>query len=205
MKLLEILKAQGVTDEQIKAIQTSMKENKVYETSLENADERYNKLKTQKSELDNLLKERDTQLADLSKNNKDNETLLNQIKDLQALNKNQVAEYENKINKMQFDYALDGALTGAKCKNNKALKALLDMGSIKYQEGKLEGLETQLEGLKQEVSYLFEVEESPAGSGFNPAGESSNKITKEQFSKMNMLQRQQLYKNDPKLYEELRK
>ncbi|WP_286233334.1 phage scaffolding protein [Romboutsia ilealis] len=205
MKLLEILKAQGATDEQIKAIQTSMKENKVYETSLENADERYNKLKTQKSELDNLLKERDTQLADLSKNNKDNETLLNQIKDLQALNKNQVAEYENKINKMQFDYALDGALTGAKCKNNKALKALLDMGSIKYQEGKLEGLETQLEGLKQEVSYLFEVEESPAGSGFNPAEESSNKITKEQFSKMNMLQRQQLYKNDPKLYEELRK
>ena len=41
----EILKAQGVTDEQIKAIQTSMKENRVYETSLENADERYNKLK----------------------------------------------------------------------------------------------------------------------------------------------------------------
>ncbi len=36
MKLLEILKAQGLTDEQIKAIQTSMKENKVYETSLEN-------------------------------------------------------------------------------------------------------------------------------------------------------------------------
>ncbi len=28
MKLLEILKAQGVTDEQIKAIQTSMKENR---------------------------------------------------------------------------------------------------------------------------------------------------------------------------------
>ena len=39
MKLLEILKAQGLTDDQINAIQTSMKENKVYETSLENADE----------------------------------------------------------------------------------------------------------------------------------------------------------------------
>ena len=51
MKLLEILKAQGLTDDQINAIQTSMKENKVYETSLENADERYNKLKTQKLEL----------------------------------------------------------------------------------------------------------------------------------------------------------
>ena len=147
MKLLEILKAQGLTDEQIKAIQTSMKENKVYETSLENAEERYNKLKTQKSELDNLLKERDTQLSDLSKNNKDNEELLKQIKDLQVLNKNQVAEYENKINKMQFDYALEGALTGAKCKNNKALKALLDMNNIKYQDGKLAGLENQINSL----------------------------------------------------------
>ena len=44
MKLLEILKAQGLTDEQIKAIQTSMKENKVYETSLENAEEIHNYL-----------------------------------------------------------------------------------------------------------------------------------------------------------------
>ena len=177
MKLLEILKAQGLTDEQIKAIQTSMKENKVYETSLENADERYNKLKTQKSELDNLLKERDTQLADLSKNNKDNEELLKQIKDLQALNKNQVAEYENKINKMQFDYALDGALTGAKCKNNKALKALLDMDSIKYQEGKFEGLDTQLEALQKDASYLFNIETNPGGSGFNPTGGGEPKET----------------------------
>lgn len=56
MKLLEILKAQGLTDDQINAIQTSMKENKVYETSLENADERYNKLKTQKLELEEQIK-----------------------------------------------------------------------------------------------------------------------------------------------------
>lgn len=177
MKLLEILKAQGLTDEQINAIQTSMKENKVYETSLENADERYNKLKTQKSELDNLLKERDTQLADLSKNNKDNEALLTQIKDLQALNKNQVAEYENKINKMQFDYALDGALAGAKCKNNKALKALLDMNNIKYQDGKLEGLEDQINSLKESDAYLFDLDQTSTGSGFNPTGGGEPKET----------------------------
>lgn len=202
MKLLEILKAQGLTDEQIKAIQTSMKENKVYETSLENADERYNKLKTQKSELDNLLKERDTQLADLSKNNKDNEALLTQIKDLQALNKNQVAEYENKINKIQFDYALDGALTGAKCKNNKAVKALLDMESITYQEGKLEGLDPQLEVLQKDASYLFDIETNPGGSGFNP-GSSSQTITKEEFNKMGYSERVKLYSENRELYNNL--
>ena len=51
MKLVDILKAQELTDEQISKIQASMKENKIYETSLENADERYNKLKTQKDNL----------------------------------------------------------------------------------------------------------------------------------------------------------
>ena len=40
MKLMEILKAQGLSDEQINKITASMKENKVYETSLENIDER---------------------------------------------------------------------------------------------------------------------------------------------------------------------
>ena len=48
MKLAEILKAQGLNDEQITAVQNSMKENKLYTTSLENVDERYNKLKTQR-------------------------------------------------------------------------------------------------------------------------------------------------------------
>lgn len=187
MKLAEILKAQGLNDEQITAIQNSMKENKLFTTSIENADERYNKLKTQKTELDSILKERDTQLADLSKNNKDNEELLNQIKDLQALNKTQVADYEAKINKMQFDYALDGALSMAKCKNNKALKALLNIDELKYQDGKLEGLETQLENLKTEASYLFDIEEqqTPPGSGFNPGGDGSTKyFTVEDVRKM---------------------
>ena len=187
MKLAEILKAQGLNDEQITAIQNSMKENKLFTTSIENADERYNKLKTQKTELDSILKERDTQLADLSKNNKDNEELLNQIKDLQALNKNQVADYEAKINKMQFDYALDGALSMAKCKNNKALKALLNIDELKYQDGKLEGLETQLESLKTEASYLFDIEEqqTPPGSGFNPGGDGNTKyFTAEDVRKM---------------------
>lgn len=160
----EILKSNGLNDDQITNILNSMKEAKVYTTKHENIDERYNKLKTQKTELETQIKERDTQLADLSKNNKDNESLLNQIKDLQALNKQTTTDYENKINQIQFDYALEGALTNAKCKNTKALKALLDMESIKYQEGKLEGLEKQLEGLKESDSYLFDLD-APTNTG----------------------------------------
>ena len=208
MKLAEILKAQGLNDEQITAVQNSMKENKLYTTSLENVDERYNKLKTQKTELEGQIKERDKQLSDLSKNHKDNEELAKQLEQLQLLNKKTKEDYENKIASIQFDYALEGALTSAKCKNNKALKALLNLDEVKYQDGKLEGLEAQLKALKQvpSSSCLFELEEkTPVGSGFNPGGTSYNRVTKEEFRKMNMLQRNELYRKDPQLYEELRK
>lgn len=126
---------------------------------------RFDQVNQAKKELEVQLKERDTQLADLSKNNKDNESLLNQIKDLQALNKQTTADYENKINQIQFDYALDGALTNAKSKNNKALKALLDMNSIKYQEGKFEGLQEQIEALQKDASYLFDLDTAPTNTG----------------------------------------
>lgn len=203
MTLLEILKAQGLNDEQIQAVQNSMKENKIYTTSLENVDERYNKLKTQKTELEVQITERDKQLKDLSKNNIDNEELTKQIEKLQLSNKQTKDDYENKIASIQFNYALEGALTSAKCKNNKALKALLDMNNIKYQEGKIEGLESQLEGLKKEASYLFEAEETQGGSGFNPGGGPGfkNPFSKEHF---NLTEQAKLLKGNPSLANKLR-
>ena len=184
----EILKNNGLNEDQITNILNSMKESKVYTTKHENIDERYNKLKTQKTELEAQIKERDTQLADLSKNNKGNEDLLNQIKDLQALNKQTTTDYENKINQMQFDYALEGALTNAKSKNNKALKALLDMNSIKYQEGKLEGLQEQIEALQKDASYLFDLNNAPQNTGgigqFGRGGSTAPKFTCDDIKKM---------------------
>lgn len=165
MKLIDILKAQGVTDEQINKIQASMKENKVFETSLENADERYNKLKTQKDDLKGQLDTANATIEDLKKNNTDNETLQNTIKGHEATIANLKKEAETK----DFNYALDAVLKDNKCKNSKALKALLNMEGIKLNEGKFEGLEEQLKALKESDSYLFDAEEKqPGGSGFNP-------------------------------------
>lgn len=160
MKLIDILKAQGVTDEQINKIQASMKENKVFETSLENADERYNKLKTQKDDLKGQLDTANATIEDLKKNNTDNETLQNTIKGHEATIANLKKEAETK----DFNYALDTALKESKCKNTKALKALLNMEVIKVNGDKVEGLEDQLKTLKESDSYLFDVVEEP-GNG----------------------------------------
>lgn len=160
MKLIDILKAQGLTDDQINKITASMKENKVYETSLENADERYSKMKGKKEDFEGQLKTANDTIADLKKNNTDNETLQKTITDHEATIENLKKEAETK----DFNYALDNALKESKCKNTKALKALLNMEVIKVNGDKVEGLEDQLKTLKESDSYLFDVVEEP-GSG----------------------------------------
>lgn len=163
--LKELLKKQGIDDTKVESILNAMKEAKVYISKNENIDERYSKLKSQKAELDKQLAERDTQLEELKKNNSNNAELLKQLDDLKKANETSKTEYENKISKLEFDYALDNALLGAKCKNTKALKALLNIENISLKEGKFEGLNEQLETLKNNESYLFE--ETPSNNTGN--------------------------------------
>ena len=78
---------------------------------------------------------------------------------------------EAKITAMQFDHALDGALSGAKAKNAKAVKALLDMEGLKMNNGEIVGLNEQLEKVKEENGYLFDddtAEQKPKFAGTTP-------------------------------------
>ena len=58
---------------------------------------------------------------------------------------------------LKFDHALDGALTGAKAKNSKAVRALLDTEQLKFNDadGSIIGLKDQLEKIQKENDYLF--------------------------------------------------
>lgn len=69
------------------------------------------------------------------------------------------ADAEKKLEQVQFDHALDSALSGAKARNAKAVKALLDMEGLKLNNGEIIGLDKQLETLKADNGYLFEGEE----------------------------------------------
>lgn len=70
------------------------------------------------------------------------------------------AEATAQVSKLKFDHALDGALTGAKAKNAKAVRALLSMETLKLNDadGSIVGLKDQLETLQKENDYLFESE-----------------------------------------------
>lgn len=204
MEFKELLKAQSLTDEQINNITAKMKEEKIYTTSLENADERYTKLKGQKADLDEQIKAANTTITELKKNNKDNEVLQQTIQDHEATIENLKKESAQK----DFNYALDSALKDNKCKNAKALKALLDLDNIKFNEGKLEGLEGQLTALKESDGYLFDTS-NPApgntgGAGNHPrVGGGAGEVTKADLMKMPYSKRVEFFNNNKEEFNRL--
>ena len=163
--MLEILKNCGVEEEKANEIVKAMNEAKVYTTNLENVDVRYNKLQEQKKQLEEASKTYQKQLEELTKNNADVEALNKLVEQLQLSNKELEENHSKEMHNLQFNFALEGALTNAKSKNNKALKALLNMDNIRYQEGKLEGLQEQIEALQKDASYLFDLETTPQNTG----------------------------------------
>lgn len=203
--MLEVLKKCGVEEDKANEIVKAMGEAKIYTTNLENVDVRYNKLQEQKKQLEEASKTYENQLKDLQKNNADVEALNKLVEQLQLSNKELETNHKQEMDRLQFNFALDGALTNAKSKNNKALKALLDMNSIKYQEGKFEGLQEQIEALQKDASYLFDLETAPQNTGGlgNFGRGNSSTITKEQFRSMSYMEKMDLYNKDKDLFNQL--
>lgn len=132
---------------------------------------RMDEVNKENKSLKQTVSERDKQLADLEKSNGDNETLKNQLIELQKLNAEQLKAHEAEMSQLKLDNAVEAALTAAGAKNNKALRALLDSEKIKLdRSGKLEGLEEQLKAVRKSDPYLFAEKEQATASfkGFQP-------------------------------------
>ncbi len=65
-------------------------------------------------------------------------------------------DYEDKLNAVKFSSALDLEIQKSGAKSEKALKALLDMDKIGFEDGSLTGFAEQLEKVKNENGYLFD-------------------------------------------------
>ena len=87
--------------------------------------------------------------------------------DLIAEKDRQIADYEKRIEKMEFDNILDGKLQGARARNSAAVRALLDMDDICVVDGKMVGADEQIRSIKAKDGYLFEGINT--GGGANPS------------------------------------
>lgn len=64
-------------------------------------------------------------------------------------------EWNGKLADMAFDHALEAAITGANGKNAKAIRALLDVDTLKGSKNQEADIKAALEGLKKDSGYLF--------------------------------------------------
>ena len=79
------------------------------------------------------------------------------------------AEHQAKIVDIEFNSALDAALTASKARNSKVVKALLDLDKLKTSKNHTEDIKAVLEALKAENDYLFIFSENK-GEPFHPIG-----------------------------------
>lgn len=147
---------------------------------------RFDEVNEENKGLKSQIADRDTQLEQLKKSSGDNADLKAQIEKLQGENKTQKEGYEAQIAQIRLDNAVDSALTAAGAKNNKAVKAMLDMTGVKLdKEGNLTGLKEQLDGVKKSDSYMFNTAgpagfkgaKPGAGGDGNPGGVDTSKMT----------------------------
>ena len=144
------LKAMGIADEAIDAIMAAHgKDVESHKTAVATANAELDNLKAQLTEAGTTIEGFKALKPDELKAAAD---------DYKAKYEQAQQESAKQLSALKFDHALDGSLTAAKAKNARAVKALLDVNGLKYNEadGSILGLKEQLEEIKKESDYLFE-------------------------------------------------
>lgn len=167
MQFNEILAAQNLTEEQITAIETAMKENKIYTSAEENIDIRYNKLKEDKQAQDNELQKAQELIKQLQDSAKGNEEIQAKIKEYEA----QIEQLQADAAKAKLDYAIKAGLLERNI-NPDSMDFLLfkinqDNKELKLgEDDKLEGID--FDEIKTKYASHFKAEDSNAGKKLEP-------------------------------------
>lgn len=187
----EQLIALGIGEEL--AIKVAGESKKELEGYVERA--KYLELETEKNQLAESNKSLTKNLEEVKKNVGDNEELKKQISDMQEAQKAKDKEYVDNIAKIRLDNTLDIALMSAGSKNNKAVKALLNLDGAKIgEDGKIAGLDEQLNALKTATDSSFLFETTPTPKGGNPAGNPEKKVN---FNEMTYSQMEKYLAENP--------
>lgn len=156
MTLKEILKAKGLSDEDIESIVGEMKQNKIFTTSHENMDVRYPKLKEDHEALTTEHGESTKLIEQLKAGSKDNEALQGKIAEFETT----VATLQAEKAKIELESAIKIALMKAKATDIDYMTfKLKEKGDLELDEsGNIKGIDDMLAGLKTQFPTQFEGE-----------------------------------------------
>ena len=154
MTLQEILKAQGLTDEQIATVTDEMKQNKIFTVGEENLDIRYSKLKADHDNLVAQHGESTKLIGQLKAGTKDSEALQGKITSYES----QITQLQEQLKKTQLDAEIKVALLGAKATDVEYMTfRLKEKGELELdKDGRIKGIDDRLAGLKTQYPAFFE-------------------------------------------------
>lgn len=203
MTLQEILKSQGLSEEQAQKVIGEMKQNKIFTASEENLDIRYGKLKT---DFDSLTKQHEESTALIEQMKKDsagNDALQTKIKDYEG----KIAALEQDLQTVRIDAALKVALLEAKALDVDYLTfKAKEKGEFTLDEnGKIKGIEDTIAALKTQCPIHFSADAKKKIDEHKlPDGDPDDRhgVTREQFDRMGYQERLQLFREHPDTYKE---
>lgn len=204
MNFTEVLKAQGLTDEQIVKISAEMKSNKIYLASEENMDVRYNKLKLESEQNAQELAKSQALINELQKGNKGNEELQGKIKDYET----QIANLKKTNEKQRLESALDRVLLEANVQDVDYVKFKIKEKGTELKlddKGNLTGTKELLDDLKVQLPTQFASVQSKVKEMKLPSDSDNKGVTKDDFKKMSYRERLKLFNENQEAYEELTK
>ena len=147
-KIYEILSGIGltVTDEQKKDFEKNFKE--AYTSKAD-----FDRLT---AESDNYKSQLETAQTALQKfDGIDVDNLKNEIQKLTADLQKKENEYQTKLADMEFNNSLDNAITASGARNLKAVRALLDVDTLKGSKNRDADIKNAIAAVKSENDYMF--------------------------------------------------
>lgn len=204
MNFTEILKAQGLTDEQIVNVSAEMKSNKIYLASEENLDVRYNKLKLESEQNAQELAKSQALITELQKGNKGNEELQTKIKGYE----DEIANLKKQNEEQKLESALDRVLIEANVQDVDYVKfKIKEKGAVLKldDKGNLSGTKELIDDLKVQLPNQFTKNAQKINEIKLPHNDDNKGVTKDQFNKMSYQQRLKLFNENKEAYDELTK
>lgn len=204
MNFTEVLKAQGLTDEQIVKISADMKSNKIYLASEENLDVRYNKLKLESEQNAQELAKSQALITELQKGNKGNEELQTKIKGYE----DEIANLKKQNEEQKLESALDRLLIEANVQDVDYVKfKIKEKGAVLKldDKGNLSGTKELIDDLKVQLPNQFTKNAQKINEIKLPHSDDNKGVTKHQFNKMSYQERLKLFNENKEAYDELTK
>lgn len=199
----DMLVEAGITD---KAVIDSLMN--AYGSGIENAKaQAKSELQAENDSLKHQLEQQSKALNDLQAKEGASEELKRQLTDLQAKFDTYKSENEANLAKVTKSNAIRLALKDVDAHNSDDLAKFINFDEIELDETGKPKLDKVIKALKETSPYLFKQEEQATQpkifAGGNPSA-SQSRLTKEDFKRMGINERQELFDKDPELYQQLK-